>query len=273
MTKKDPLVSVVMPAYNAEKFIGDAIESILNQTFKDFEFIIVDDCSKDKTWKIIQDYAKKDERIVPVKNEENLKTTATLNKGINLSKGKYLVRMDADDWSYPYRIQEQVNFMEKYPDIVVSGGSIEVCDEKLNFKNKREYPNSDEDVRRKIFRYSPFAHPSIIMKRGSVIEVGMYDEKLPLSQDYDLYFRLGNIGKFANLDRILIKLRNHPQSSSMSKEKDQERIAVRTRFKADKYYGYKMTLGDRLYSIIQWLSTYVVPGKMKFWLFNLLRSS
>ena len=167
-----------------------------------------------KLFKIMQ----KDERIVPVKNEENLKTTATLNKGINLSKGKYLVRMDADDWSYPYRIQEQVNFMEKYPDIVVSGGSIEVCDEKLNFKNKREYPNSDEDVRRKIFRYSPFAHPSIIMKRGSVIEVGMYDENCLylkiMTFILDLQYR-----KFANLDRILIKLRNHPQSSSMLRKK------------------------------------------------------
>lgn len=271
MKNSNPLVSVIMPAYNSEKYISEAIESILNQTFKDFEFIIIDDGSNDRTWDTIQDYARKDERIVSVKNEKNLKTTATLNKGINLAKGKYLVRMDADDWSYPYRIQEQVEFMEQNPTVVVSGGAIEVCDENLNVKNKRKYPNSDEDIRKKIFRYNPFAHPSIIMRKDKVIEVGMYDEELPLTQDYDLYFRLGKVGKFANLDKMLIKLRTHPQSSSMSKEKEQERIAIRTRFKASKEYGYEMTLFDKVYSVIQWLSIYIVPGKIKFWLFNKLR--
>jgi len=260
-----------MPAYNSEKYISVAIDSILNQSFKDFEFIIIDDGSTDTTWEIIQEYAEKDVRIVPVRNEENLKTTKTLNKGVNLAKGKYLVRMDADDWSYPYRIQKQFEFMEQNPNVVVSGGSIEVCDENLNVKNKRKYPNSDVDIRKKIFRYNPFAHPSIIMRKDKVIEVGMYDEKLPLTQDYDLYFRLGNAGKFANLDKILIKLRTHSQSSSMSKEKEQERIAIQTRFKANKEYGYEMTLIDKAYSVIQWLSIYIVPGKIKFWLFNLFR--
>jgi glycosyltransferase involved in cell wall biosynthesis len=271
MKNKIPLVSVVMPAYNAEKYISQAIESILNQTFKDFEFIIIDDGSSDRTWEIIQEYAKKDEKIMPVKNERNLKMTKTLNKGVHLAKGKYLVRMDADDWSYPYRIQEQVDFMEKNSKVVVSGGSIQVCNERLDVKNKRWYPNSDEGIRKKIFRYNPFAHPSIILRKDRVIEVGMYDENLPLTQDYDLYFRLGKVGKFANLDKILIKLRTHPQSSSMSKEKEQERIAIRTRFKASKEYGYEMTLVDNVYSVIQWLSIYIVPGEVKFWLFNLLR--
>lgn len=271
MENSNPLVSVIMPAYNSEKYISEAIESILDQSFKDFEFIIIDDGSTDETWDIIQKYKMKNQRIIAVKNEINLKMTKALNKGINLARGEYLVRMDADDWSYPYRIKAQVEFMQHNPNIVVSGGSIEVCDERLVVKNKRKYPNSDKDVRKKIFRYNPFAHPSTIFRKDKVLEVGKYDERLPLTQDYDLYFRLGKVGKFANLDRVLIKLRNHPKSSSMSMEKDQERIAIKTRFRANSEYGYKMTSVDKVFSIIQLISTYLVPGKVKFWLFNFFR--
>jgi len=273
MSSKTPLVSVVMPAYNAEKYISEAIESILNQTFKDFEFIIIDDGSTDRTWEIIQEYAKKDERIVPLKNEKNLKTTVTLNKGVDLSKGKYLVRMDADDWSYPDRIQEQFEFMEKNPEIAVSGGSIEVCDENLMIKNKRKYPLSDNEIRKKIFRYNPFAHPSIILRKNKVLEVGKYDEKLPLTQDYDLYFRLGNVGKLANLSNVLLKLRTHTDSSSLSQSKLQERIALYVRIKATMEYGYKMEVSDKIYTFLQWFSTFFLSGNLKFRIFNLVRSS
>lgn len=103
--KNDPLVSVIMPALNVERYVSDAIESILNQTYKNFEFIIIDDNSTDQTLNIIKDYRKQDSRIVVTRNEENLGVTKSLNKGVKLAKGKYIIRMDADDWSYPERFE------------------------------------------------------------------------------------------------------------------------------------------------------------------------
>ena len=192
---QEPKLSVLMPAYNAEKYIGEAIESILNQTFKDFEFIIIDDCSTDKTWEIILDYSKKDDRIIALRNEKNLKISATLNKGIEIVKGKYIARMDADDWSYPDRLQKQHEFMEKNLEVGISGGTIEVCDENLKVLNKRAYNLTDEEIRKKIFRYSPFCHPATIYKTV-LAQKNYYNLDLETAEDYDFYFRVDCLCRF-----------------------------------------------------------------------------
>ena len=129
---KKPRVSVLMPVYNGERFLKVSIDSILSQTFRDFEFIIADDGSTDGSQKIIEDYKQKDTRIIALRNKHNIGTSRTLNKGLSIAKGKYIVRMDADDWSYPDRIERQCDYMQKHPKVGVSGGAIEVCNEKLN---------------------------------------------------------------------------------------------------------------------------------------------
>ncbi len=268
---KQKPVSVLMPVFNSEKYLDFAIESILSQTFKDFEFIIIDDGSVDSSWKIVREYAKRDSRIKPLRNKCNLRTTLTLNKGLKRAEGKYIVRMDADDWSYPDRIEKQFRFMEGHPEIGVSGGVIEICDERLNVLNKRGYPLTDKKVREKIFRYSPFAHPATIWKGEVLKKVGGYNENLPLSQDYELYFRVGKVAKFGNLNKILLKLRTHNDSSSILKGKFQEQYTIYSRIKAFLELGYDMTFEDKLYTFIQMMSMVIIPAKMKFWLFNFLR--
>lgn len=268
---KQIAVSVLMPVYNAEKYLDPAIESIVNQTFKDFEFVIIDDGSSDASWKILKSWSQKDQRIKVFRNKVNLRTTKTLNKGLKKAKGKYIVRMDADDWSYPDRIERQYLFMEKNADIGVSGGTIEICDEKLKIINKRGYPKSDKQVREKIFRYSPFAHPSTIWRASLLKKVGGYNENLPLSQDYELYFRIGKFSKFGNLSKTLLKLRTHSDSSSIVKGKFQEQYTIYSRIKAFLELGYNMTLFDKLYTFTQMMSMVIIPPKMKFWIFNFLR--
>lgn len=268
---KQKPVSVLMPVYNAEKYLDTAIGSILNQTFKDFEFIIIDDGSSDLSWQVVKSWSKKDPRIKPFRNKINLRTTKTLNKGLKKARGKYIVRMDADDWSYPDRIARQYQFMEENTGIGVSGGTIEICDEKLKPINKRGYPKTDKEVREKIFRYSPFAHPSTIWRSGLLKKVGGYNENLPLSQDYELYFRIGKYSKFGNLNKTLLKLRTHNDSSSIVKGKFQEQYTIYSRIKAFLELGYNMTLTDKLYTFMQMMSMVVIPPKMKFWIFNFLR--
>lgn len=265
----NPLVSVVMPVYNSQAYVATAIESILSQTFTNFEFIIIDDCSGDESITIINRFT--DSRIILLKNEINLKTTKTLNRGIQAANGKYIVRMDSDDWSFPDRIEKQVSFMESNPDVVECGGKIIVCDKQLNQINVRSYPLTDSQIRSKIFYYNPFAHPATIWRKDAIIKAGYYDEKIPLTQDYDLTFRVGKLGKLANLEDALIKLRTHEKSSSQAKSRQQELITLQIRYKAATQYGYKMNLKQGVYLLLQWLSMLVIPQKVKFKLFNYIR--
>lgn len=264
-------ISVLMPVYNAEKYLKESIESILNQTFKEFEFIIIDDGSVDDSWKIIGQFALLDKRIISIKNNKNLRTSVTLNKGLRIAKGKYVVRMDADDWSYSDRLQKQYDYMEKYPDVGVSGGTIEVCDKNLKMINKREYPLTDKEARKIIFCFSPFAHPATIWDTKVMKKVGGYNENISLSQDCELYFKAGQFVKFGNVKKTLIKLRTHETSSSVSKDVLQERYAIYVRIKAIIEYGYHPNFIDKLYILGRIAAMIFIPTKLKFWLFNLVR--
>lgn len=272
MKNDKPLVSVVMPAYNAEKYVAEAIESILNQTFKDFEFIILDDCSTDGTWEIIQEYAKKDGRVVAVRNERNLKISATLNRGIEIAKGKYIARMDADDWSYPQRFEEQICYLEENIGVVLLGSAIEVADKNLNVLNLRKYPISDKSIRATLLKYSTFAHPAVIYRREHALNCGMYNTRLYDSEDYDFYFRIGNFGGFANHTCTLLKLRTHNDSISQRKIQRQSMLTIYIKLKAVFEYGYHMSLGDKFFFLVHTFGSFFVPTKMRFRLFNLLRT-
>jgi len=266
----NPKVSVLMPAYNAEKYVGEAIKSILNQTFRDFEFIIIDDCSTDKTWEIIQEHAKKDNRIIIFKNEKNLKLSLSLNKGINFCNSKYVARMDADDWSYPDRLEKQFNFMENNPEIGISGGAMNVCDELLNIKSTRRYNLSDIEIRKKIFRYSPFSHPLVIFKREVFNKVGSYDTNFNPAEDYELYFRVGEFYKFGNLEDILLKYRVVKKSMTTGSTKKMEFQTINIRNKYSKMYS--MPFFDKCYNAVHLLSIFLIPSRLKINLFNLLRN-
>lgn len=268
----NPPISVLMPAYNAERYIALAIESMLAQTFKDFEFVIVDDGSTDNTWSIIQEFAKRDNRVVPVKHKKNLKICEALNTGIGRARGKYIARMDADDWSYPDRLEKQYKFMEENPEIVISGGSIEICDINLKTLNKRGYNLTDRAIRKKLFRYSPFCHPATIFRTAAVREAGGYAGQLYDAEDYELYFKLGLHGNFGNLPDTLLKLRTRAGSVSQSRAPRQERLTLYIRLKAATEYGYKMNLTDKFYLTGQYSSMFIIPPKIKFWLFSKIRS-
>lgn len=268
--KTNPLVSVVMPTYNAELHIKKACESILNQTYKNIELIIVEDGSIDNTFNIIKDLQSIDNRIKLVNNKKNLGVTKSLNKALKLAKGKYIVRMDSDDWSYPKRIKLQVNLMEQNPDVVVSGTYIEVCDNKLRYKHIRKYHITDSCIRQHIFRYSPFAHPATIW-RSSTMKKERYNEVIPVCQDYELYFRIGTKGKFMNLNKPLLKLRMHNNSVSAKRGDLQSKATVLIRLSAVLLLGYNMTNIDRFYNFVQEVFIGLLPVKLRFYLFNILR--
>ncbi|OGE64932.1 hypothetical protein A3I48_03150 [Candidatus Daviesbacteria bacterium RIFCSPLOWO2_02_FULL_36_7] len=265
-----PFVSVIMPVYNSDQYVSSSITSILNQSYSNFEFIIIDDASKDETFNKLLEFKKKDKRIILVKNKKNEGVTKSLNRALKIARGKYIIRMDADDWSYPNRFKLQVELMEKNPDVVVSGSNVEICDSKLKIKNLRKYHLENTAIRKHIFRYSPFAHPSTIWI-AKVIKQCLYNEVIMVSQDYELYFRIGKIGKFMNLDKPLLKLRMHDDSVSVSRSDLQWKTTVLLRFNAVLMHGYEMSKFDKLYNFLQEIGIGLLPTKMRFILFNLLR--
>lgn len=269
----DPKISVLMPVYNAEKYLDQAIVSILAQSFKDFEFIIVDDLSTDSSLEIIRRHAKNDKRIVILENKKNLNISRSLTRGLQIAKADLVARMDADDWSFPDRLEHQYNFMTQHPQVVVSGGTIITCDADLQPVGSRRYNKTDRAIRDKLFRYSPFAHPALIYRKEIVDKVGGYNILFIDAEDYDLYFRLGKEGTFANLSQPLIKYRMNDASISNRRARQQEYFTLYIRLKAVMEYGYRPTTSDTLYSLAQLLSCFVIPQKLKIKLYRLFRDN
>ncbi|EOH9579889.1 glycosyltransferase family 2 protein, partial [Campylobacter jejuni] len=160
-----PLVSIVMPCYNRQEYIVDAIESILNQTYSNFEFIIIDDCSTDNTYEIVKKYAENDKRIIVLKNEKNQGIVYALNRGFSIAKGKYIARMDDDDISLPNRLEKQVEYMEANLNITVLGSFIEVFNEKFEKCYSWVCEDDPEILSILINFFNPMCHPSVMIRR------------------------------------------------------------------------------------------------------------
>ncbi len=270
----NPLISVVMPAYNAERYLAEAIDSILSQTFRDFELLLVDDCSTDTTLEIIDEYARRDDRISVFRNDKNLKLARTLNRGIKAARGKYIARMDADDVSFPYRFGKQVKFMEENPEVGILGGTMVVTGKDSRVINERRYYTRDEEIRKNIFKFSPFCHPAIMIRKAVLEKSGLYDPYYNPVEDYELYFRIGLHAKFANLEDSLLRYRIAADSMTTGGLKEMELKTVDVREKFFDSEVYKATATDKIYNLTHLISILVpvIPPKQKIRLFTKVRS-
>jgi glycosyltransferase involved in cell wall biosynthesis len=214
-------ITVLMPVYNAEKYLAEAIESILNQSFSDFEFLIVDDASTDKSVDIINSYD--DERIKLIHNDKNFGVTYSLNRGLKLAFGKYIARQDADDISFKNRLQLQYEYLENHPQTVLLGSQA-VFD-----KNSLPLPKPTE--RAEVYYHllaegCAFYHGSVMFKLNAALEAGGYCEKILSAQDYDLWLRLGEAGEVENLEETCYFWREHETQISVKKADQQRQNAL-----------------------------------------------
>jgi len=209
-----PCISVLMPVYNGERFLREAIESILNQTFTDFEFIIVDDGSTDNTWQILQGYAASEPRIVLVRNETNLGLARSRNRILGRARGEYIAVMDADDVSLPERLSTQVAFLDESPEVGVVGCAIHVIDADGSSIRIVHYPTMHSLLLWALCFHTPFAQPSVVMRRAAVERVGGYDTSFPPAEDRDLWQRLSSVTHLANLPEVYLLYRQHPDQVS-----------------------------------------------------------
>ena len=208
----NPLISVLMPVYNGQQYVAEAIDSILNQTYKHFELLLLDDGSSDNSEQIIKGY--KDSRIVYIKNETNKGLIFTLNLGIGLSKGIYIARMDADDISEANRFEKQIQEFQNDEKLVICGSFIKT------FGNGAEYyishmPVTNSQILASIFFTCPFAHPSVMLKKESLLKLNeFYREDYKHSEDYDLWSRLVFVGNSKNIPDFLLNYRVHDKQVS-----------------------------------------------------------
>lgn len=261
-----PLVSVLIPTYNSEKYIKDTLESILNQTYGNLEIVVIDDASIDSTLEIVKKY--KDQRIKLFVNEKNLGISGNMNKGIRLSNGKYLAIMDADDWSYPYRIEEQVKLMEDNPKVVLCSGYMDICDENLNFKNTRTYPTTDKDIRRAIVKYDPISHPASMWRMSELLKTSLYNKNFPICRDYDLIVRISEYGEYQNIPKSLIKYRVRKDSETGKRIRQTQMYSFYLQMKAVFEYSFKFTFGDGIFLLSRLIATVILPTSVQRFLAN-----
>ncbi|WP_207432103.1 glycosyltransferase family 2 protein [Sabulibacter ruber] len=227
-----PAISVLMPVYNAERFLKEAIDSILQQTFQDFEFIVIDDESKDNSVAIINSYT--DQRIRFIQNERNLGISATLNKGIQLAKAPIIARMDADDISTPDRLQKQFDYLQANPECVMVSSLVKVVTEDGQFIRVDKFKS-------KFFYYNlTFScwiyHPTVMYRKHAVEEVGMYT--VPYAEDFELFWQLTRKYKFYNLSEILLYYRVTDQSlHQVLKKKEYEEALQEQLLRNFRYYA------------------------------------
>lgn len=224
-----PKVTVLMPVYNAGKFLREAIDSILNQTFKDFEFLIINDGSTDKTAQILQSYH--DPRIKIVDNKVNIGLTRSLNKGLKIAKGKYIARMDADDISLPDRLEKQLPILEEDENIGLISSRITLIDENNNemgdWHTDRKN-NSPEEIFYTLFFENCLAHSSVFYIKDIVLKIGGYNESFEKAQDYQLWARLAKSVKIVKIRKMEVKIRIHAKNTNLQIIKLQDFYAEKT---------------------------------------------
>lgn len=224
MATNNPLITVILPVYNGERFLNETIDSILNQTFQDFEVIIIDDCSQDQSYNIIQSYAQQDERIVIIKNEKNLGIAPSRNKALSIAKGCYIALINQDDINFPERFSKQIDYLTHHPDIYVLGTSYIGIDENGSELGIRTYPDSPGLMQWALFFGAFLSNPTLMM-RSEIFKKYNYRYHQSLSGDYELWVRLIEFFKITNLKEPLLYFRFHPQSYSVLNKEIQKKAS------------------------------------------------
>ncbi len=222
MSESPILVSVLLPVYNGEKYLRQAIKSILSQTLANFELIIINDGSDDNTADILSSYS--DCRIKIIKNENNLGLVSSLNIGLDLAQGKYLARMDADDISLPDRLKQQFDFMEKNPAVGVCGTAIRLLSDGC-FKRSVINPSEDAEIKASFLFFNAIAHPSVMIRR-EIYKNFQYSSDFRCVEDYEFWIRISDKTKFHNINKVLLEYRSHSSQKSLLDNNQEKRSEV-----------------------------------------------
>ncbi len=266
-----PLVSVVMTAYNAAKFVASAVASIQKQTYPKWELIVVNDGSSDKTGNILKNIAKKDKRIKLISYTKNRGASYASNLGLASARGSLIARMDADDIAIVDRLTKQVDFMQKHPKVVAVGGQCELIDREGHITGEKTFPLEHRDIYAAMYQYNPVQHPTIMINTRLLKQKISYHSDVVLAHDLELLFFLAQYGKLANLADTILKYRIHTDSLSLSNPKKTFHDTIAVRKKAIKKYGYQPTKTAWCVDLLQRAVILLLPSVVIYPLFHIIR--
>lgn len=259
-----------MPVRNAGRFLVESIESILNQTVSDFEFLIIDDASTDNSWKIIQKYAKKDRRIIIFRNKVKSKLVKSLNFLNPKTKGKYIARMDADDISLPDRFEKQVEYLEKNPNIVACGGQEYIIDEEGKTVAEKYFPSDPKACHDLILNYM-VVQPPALMARGNDFRRYRYQNHIFGNDDISMHFKLLQSGDFGNVGDFIFKYRKSSHSLTHDNPKKVYFLALKVRIYAILFWNYQPALLNSILTVFETLLVAILPNRFITPMFEMIR--
>ena len=262
-------VSILMCVYNGEAHVREALESILEQTFTNLEFVIVDDGSTDSTLKILTEYAERDSRIVLIRNEENLGLERSLNKGLAACQGEYFARQDADDVSLPNRLQLQTHFLDTHPEVGALGTAVELIDEQGASLRENYLPVDHESIQARLMLTNSLHHSTLIARRSLMKELGGYDISCRYAEDYDLWWRMSRHSRLATLPVILLRRRmdNSPRISKLYRGEQLQRALALSLLAVQESLKDSSRLEEKAYQRFWWAYLRSVNKEtyQKFW--------
>lgn len=270
-----PLVSVIMPVFNMEEYVEEAIISIINQTYKKIELILVDDASSDKSSVIIKYYARLYPNIIKtirISKTSNAAGNGAFNAGLRKARGQFVARMDADDVSKPERIAHQVNYLIKNPKVVILGTQAEVINSIGETTGQKTVPVDNAKIKQAFSVRNAIIHPSVMYRRSSLPNPNkIYHLKYGMGDDYYTFFGLMKTGKFSNLNEFLIKYRVHNKNSTFRKPRKDFIDSIKIRKAAVSDFGYKISLKSYLIIIAQGVCIFLLPEKIAVKLYFIVR--
>lgn len=262
--RNGPKISVIMPVHNGLPFLKAAVESIINQSFKDFEFIIIDDASTDQSLGYLKSIS--DKRVKILKNPENVGVAQSLNSALKASEGQYIARMDADDVSLPQRLRNQLKFMVNHPQVDICGSWVNIIDKSGKLIGSKKPVTNYQQIKEALSWSSPVIHPTFFAKRKFYEDIGGYDENFDMAEDYELLVRAKDRFKIANIPEALLNLRiwESRRSGKSMHEIDKKDLSVKLNALQKGYFG-----PFYLFTIIRKIAmTYLVPWELKFKIAN-----
>ncbi|MBU1199964.1 glycosyltransferase family 2 protein [Patescibacteria group bacterium] len=267
-----PLISIAIPVYNAGEFLHQAINSILNQTYKNLEIIAVDDGSTDNSWGVLKQLQRQDKRLKIFKNNKNQGIGFTSNKAIKHAKSNWIARMDADDISLPTRLQKQIEFLLKHPKVVAVGGQCKIINTKGERVGKKIFPTKHKDIKSMMFNAMSIQQPTVMFNTNLLPKnFSWYNNSLSPVDDLDLFFRLFKYGQLANLGNFILKYRQYHQSSSLKNPKKTFALTKKVRNLAIKNYEYKPSVKSKLIAFFQELIIKTLPSPFIYPAYSALR--
>lgn len=264
----DKLISILMPVHNEEQFLSESIDSILTQTYSNFEFIIVDDGSTDATPKILKKYARQDRRIKIITLKKSGLAHA-LNVALSQAQGHYIARMDADDVSLPQRFEKQVAYLQKHTNIIAVGAQAELIDEYGQSLGLKSFPSQPKALYKLMCVTMPIQHP-LLMTYAHIMKQCAY-ENHSTAEDVSMFFQLLTYGDFSNVPHVLLQYRIRPQSNSLKDPKKTFMLTLKSRIKGVTEYGYKPSLYGIVVNLVQAAVVFLLPNALILNLYQVWR--